>query len=206
MITPRTLLAGTLLALVSAALLAAQEPVSATPRQLTLDEAVRLALQHNHIVRIARSAVEEKTHAKDIARSAYFPTLRNDSLAAYLTDTQFIAVPRGSLGAVGGTPIPAGTAVINQGALDIFTSSTRLTQPLTELLRVRSANDVAAAEVAEKRSNERATENQIALNVRQIYYRILVLQAHLQAAHAKLQATGDLQKERIQQVKYGSAL
>src|SRR5579862_4865389 len=76
----------------------AQEPKSQEPRRLSLEEAVQLALKHNHVVRIARSQVEEQTHTKEIARSAYFPILRNDSNLIKLTDTQFIGIPAGGLG------------------------------------------------------------------------------------------------------------
>lgn len=196
----------TFLWLVTATLLSAQEPTSAPPRHLRLDEAVQLALQHNHIVRIARSQVEEKQHSKEIAHSAYYPLLRNDSSVLRLTDTEFIAIPKGSLGVAGGALIPPETAVLNQGGLTVVTSGTGLTQPLTGLLRVKSANDVAAAELRGTRSKAQATQNQIALQVREIYYRILVLQSHKDAAQAKLRATEDLQKERLEQVKYGSAL
>ena len=195
-----------LLWLAVATTLSAQEPTSAQPRHLRLDEAVQLALQHNHIVRIARSQVEEKQHSKEIAHSAYYPLLRNDSNVWQLTDTEFIAIPRGSLGTAGGSLIPPETAILNQGGLTVITSGTGLTQPLTGLLRIKSANDAAAAELRGTRSKAQATQNQIALQVRQIYYRILVLQSQRDAVQAKLQATEDLQKERVEQVKYGSAL
>jgi len=189
-----------------AMLASAQQPASVQPRHLRLDEAVQLALQHNHIVRIARSQVEEKQYSKEIARSAYYPLLRNDSSVLRLTDTQFIAIPKGSLGVAGGSLIPPATAILNQGGLTVVTSGTGLTQPLTGLLRIKSANDIAAAELRGTRSKSQATQNQIALGVRQIYYRILVLQSQKDAVQAKLQASEDLQKERVAQVKYGSAL
>src|SRR6201984_1007521 len=46
----------------------------------------------------------------------------------------------------------------------------------------------------------------VALTVHQLYYRILITQAHREATQAKIQATEELDKERVQQVKYGSAL
>ena len=73
--------------------LAAQEAESPAARRITLPEAVQLALKHNHVVRIAGYKVEEKEHAKDVVRSAYFPILRNDSNVLRVTDTQFIGIP-----------------------------------------------------------------------------------------------------------------
>lgn len=194
------------LPLVWLATLAAQERPSAEPRRITLEEAVQLALKHNHVVRIAASKVEEKERTKDIARSAYFPLLRNDSALAKVTDTQFIGIPAGSLGSIAGTPFPSQSTVINQGQRTIVTSGTSLTQPLSELWKVKAANDVSAAELSATRSSAHQTENQVALRVHQIYYRILVLNTHREAAQAKIKANEDLQNERTQQVKYGSAL
>jgi outer membrane protein len=192
--------------LVHAGTNAAQETKSPAPRRITLDEAVQLALKHNHVVRIAEYRVEEKEHAKEIARSAYFPILRNDSNLAQLTDTQFIGIPAGSLGIVNGTPIPESTSILNQGRQTLVTSGTSLTQPLTDLLKVKPANDIAAAELSATRNKAHQTENEVALRVHQIYYRVLIAQAHREAAQAKIQASEDLQNERVQQVKYGSTL
>jgi len=195
-----------LLSVVHGQSLAAQETKSPAPRRITLDEAVQLALKHNHVVRIAGYKAEEKEHAKDVARSSYFPLLRNDSNALRVTDTQFIGIPAGSLGTVGGSPLPERSVVLNQGGRTLITSGTSLTQPLTELLKIRSANDMAAADLNATRDQARQTQNEAALRVHQLYYRILIVQAHREAVQARIQANEELNSERVSQVKYGSAL
>ena len=178
-----------------------------TPRQITLEEAVQLALKHNHVVRMARFQVEEKEHAKDVVKSGYFPTLQNQSTAVRLTDTQFVQIAAGSLGTVNGTPVPTESETINQGSRTLVTSGTMLEQPLTQLLtRVKPANDMARAELNATRANARETENEVALRVHMLYYRVLVAQLRLTATEAKIKASEDLERERIQQVKYGSSL
>jgi outer membrane protein TolC len=194
------------LPLLSAHALVAQENKPATPRRITLEEAVQLALKHNHAVRIASFKVEEKQHAKEIARSAYFPVLRNDSNVLSVTDTQFIGIPAGSLGVVDGIPLPERSVIVNQGGLTFITSGTSLTQPLTELLKIKPANDIAQAELNATRDKARQTENTIALRVHQIYYGILIVQAHREATQAKIKTTEDVLTERGAQVKYGSTL
>jgi outer membrane protein len=183
-----------------------QQTSSTAPRSITLREAVDLALKHNHVVRIAASAVDEKRSAKDVARSSYFPVLRNDSSFVHLTDTQFIEIPTGGLGAAGGNLIPPSPLILNQGGLNLTTSGTGLVQPLIELMKVRAANDIARADVDASLGKAREVENQVALTVHQLYYRILVTETRRNAVQAKIQASEDLQSERIQQVKYGSAL
>src|SRR5215469_18739898 len=145
----------------------AQQPELSIARRLNLHEAVELALNHNHSVRIAALHVEEEQHAKEVARSAYLPTIRNDSMFAHATDTQFIAIPAAGLGVVSGTPIPGRQFTINQGNKNFITSGTGLTQPLTELFKIKAGNDVARAELNASREKARGTENDVALKVRQ---------------------------------------
>jgi len=178
-----------------------------TPRHITLSEAVQLALKHNHTVRIAGYTVEESQHAKDVARSGYFPSLTNQSQIFRVTDTQFIQIGAGSLGTVAGTAIPVQPVTLNQGGKTFVTSGTQLSQPLTQLFtRVKPANDAARADLSASRANEQETENEIALRVHQIYYQVLITQLHRSATEAKIRAAQAMQSERVEQVKYGSTL
>jgi outer membrane protein TolC len=191
----------------SFALCARAQNAVLAPQKITLPEAVQLALKHNHVVRIAGLQVQEKQHAKEAARSGYFPSITNESRVLYVTDTQFIQIPAGSLGTVGGTPIPTQPAVLNQGSKMFITSGTGLVQPLTQMFtRVKPSNDLARADLEATRANEKETENEVALRVHQIYYQILITQLHKSATEAKIRAAHDLESERVQQVKYGSAL
>jgi outer membrane protein TolC len=176
------------------------------PRHITLQEAVQLALQHNHDIRIAGYTVEEKQHAKEVAKSSYFPSIRNDSSFVHLTDTQLIEIRAGELGVAGGTSIPPVNSIINQGGLSLTTSGTQLTQPLTNLLKIKPANDMAQAELKGSRQKAQLTGTDVALQVHQVYYQILIAQAHRSATDARIKASQELQSERIQQVKLGSTL
>jgi len=183
-----------------------QQTDSTAQRTINLHQAVELALKHNHMVRIAGFKVEENQHAKEVARSAYFPVVKNDSMFLHVTDTQFIEIPAGGLGVVGSNPIPARPLLLNQGAHTFETSGTGIVQPLTQLLKIRAGNDVARAELEETRGKARGIENEVALTVHQLYYKILIAELRRSAIQARIQASEDLQSERVQQVKYGSAL
>ena len=185
----------------------AQETGNAvSARHITLQEAVQLALKHNHDVRIAGYAVEEKQHAKEVAKSSYFPSIRNDSNFIHVTDTELIEIKAGSLGVAGGTPIPPANSIINQGGQNFTTSGTQITQPLTTLLKIRRENDLAKAELKASRERAQLTGNDVALAVHQVYYQILITQAHRSATEARIKASEALQSERTEQVKFGSAL
>jgi len=185
----------------------ADETGSTAPsRRITLREAVQLALKHTHSVRIAGYAVDEKQHAKEAAKGSYFPSIRNDSSFLRVTDTQLIEIEAGSLGAAGGTPIPPVSSVINQGGRNLTTSGTQITQPLTSLLKIKRANDIAQAEVRASREKAQLTGNDVALAVHEVYYRVLIAQAQRTATEARIRASQELESERIEQVKFGSSL
>jgi len=193
---------------ISASLASAQGTGEATsPLHITLEEAVQLALKHNHMVRIAGYQIDEMEHAKAVAKSGYFPRLTNESTIVQVTDTQFIQIGAGSLGTVANTQIPEQSVTLNQGSHTIATSGTGLVQPLTQLFtRVRPANDAARADLNASRANAKETENEVALKVHEIYYQVLIAQLHRDATEAKIRADHDLESERVQQVKFGSAL
>jgi outer membrane protein TolC len=192
----------------SSSVAGAQETSNPAPvaRHLTLPEAVQLALNHNHDIRIAGYKVDEKEQAKRADKSQYFPSIRNDSSFLNVTDTQLIELKSGSLGVVSGTPIPGRDAIINQGGRNIITSGTQLTQPLTTLLKIRRENDLAQAELKVSRNQAQLARNDVALAVHEVYYQILIAQAHRHATEARIKASEDLESERVEQVKFGSAL
>lgn len=179
---------------------------NASARRITLHEAVQLALQHNHNVHLAADNVEAKQRATEVAKSAYLPTIRNESTFTHLTDTQLVELRAGSLGGVAGSPVPPVDAIIQQGGKDLTTSGTQLTQPLITLLKIRSESDMARAEWKASQQQAKETVNDVALRVHQLYYKVLIAQIHCAATEARIKASQDLQTERVQQVKYGSAL
>jgi outer membrane protein TolC len=197
----------TLLLVCSFTVSTAAQNAAPAPRNITLAEAVQLALKHNHLVQIAGFQVAEKQYAKEDARSAYFPSIHNESSIAQVTDTQFIEIGAGSLGTVAGTPIPEKTGVISQGGRTFAQSGTTLLQPLSQLFtRIKPQNDAAQADLNASRADAQETQNEVALKVHQIYYQLLVAQLHHSATALKIKADQALEVERVQQVKYGSAL
>ena len=196
-----------ILVLSSFALSVRAQGTEPSPRHITLHEAVQLAVEHNHVVRIAGLQVQEKQHAKEIVRSGYFPNITNESRIFTWTDTQFIQIPAGSLGRAAGTPIPPQSAILNQGGKTFVTSATTLSQPLTQLFtRVKPSNEIAREDLKATRANQQKTLNEIALRVHQIYYQIVTTHLHRRATEAKIRAAQDLESERVEQVKYGSTL
>jgi len=175
-------------------------------RHLTLTEAVRLALQQNRTLKIARFKVQENEYRKVAARSDYFPTTTNQSNVLHITELQNLSIPAGAFGAAAGVPIPNSSTLLPQGKKTLFSSGTMIAQPLTQLLRIRQENRVAAAEAATSRDDLKNAENEVALEVHSLYYAILVVQLQKKAAEQQTSFATENLRDNENGVRNGSAL
>ena len=189
-----------------ALLLCAASALTAEVRRLRLAEAVRLAVEQNRTLKIARFKVQENEHRKEGARSAYFPTITNESNALHISELQDLSIPPGAFGTAAGVPVPARNTTLPQGKDTLFSSGTMVAQPLTQLLRIHQENRIAAAEVATSRNDLKNTENEIALQVHALYYSILVAQLQKKAAEQETSFATEGLRENENDVRNGSAL
>jgi multidrug efflux pump subunit AcrB/outer membrane protein TolC len=161
----------------------------AQPRPLTLDEAVSLATQHNSMVKIAGDKVKAMDARVHGARASYFPVLANDSTAVHIADQQHIDIPQGALGVypqIG--PIPGAGVSLAQGKLNFGLSTTTLSQPITQLFKIRAGVDVSRADAAGARADMRRAENEVAYKVKEVYYGILATERRRDAVDAQIRA------------------
>jgi outer membrane protein TolC len=173
-----------------------------TPMELTLSQAIDLALKQNRSLKLAQLAVVDSEQKKRIARADYFPEIKNESTAFRITELQQLVIPEGSLG-VG---LPPKTAVIFQGGLTGYTSGTGLSQPLTQMFKIREDNRAATADVNSARIQVKQAENDVALKVRQLYYGILIAQLKETAAKREADAAQLKLQESTSSVEQGNAL
>lgn len=147
------------------------------PMPLSLSQAIDLALKQNRELKLAQLAVVDSEHKKEIARSAYYPLIRNESKLTHITDLAGVEIPAGAFGNHPDTGlIPAENLFLDQGATTSYTSGTGLEQPLTQMFKIRESNRAAAADIKSARAQVNQTQNQIALKVRQLYYSTLIAQ------------------------------
>ena len=194
------------LAVAGLAVLSAVPQKAAEVQRLTLREAVHLAITHNRSLKIARLKVVENEQKKAGQRSAYFPSITNQTNALHVTDLQNIVIPAGALGTAAGLLNPAQNVGLPQGQKTLFSSGTMISQPLTQLIRIHEANRIAAAEVVVSRDDLKKAENLVALQVHSLYFGILI--AHLQKQAAEQQSTyaEEHLRESEQDVRNGNAL
>ena len=180
---------------------------SAASVPLTLAQAIDLALKQNRSLQLAHLAVTDSEHKKEIARSAYFPRVKNESSFLHITELAGVEIPAGAFGVSTATgPIPAKSLFIGQGSETAYTSGTGLAQPLTQMFKIHESNRAATADINTAKIQVNQAENEIALKVRQLYYGLLVGQLRLKAATAEVTASESKVQESADAVAQGRAL
>jgi outer membrane protein TolC len=180
---------------------------SNAPMPLTLSQAIDLALKQNRDLKLAQLAVVDSQHKKEIARSAYFPNISNESAVLHITDLAGVQIPAGAFGNHPSTGlIPAGNLFLDQGALTTYTSGTGLKQPLTQMFRIHESNRAATADINTAKVQVNEAENAVSLKVRQLYYGILIAQLKQQAAAEQVAASQVKLQEGLDDVERGRAL
>src|SRR5215470_17270568 len=117
---------------VSACVFAVITTAAAQERKLTLQEAIDLATRANHGLRAASYQVAAVQQKQRQAKSAYFPTITNESTALHITDLQRVEVPASAFG----PKIPAENIFLTQGTETFEASGTTLAQPITQLIKI----------------------------------------------------------------------
>jgi outer membrane protein TolC len=180
---------------------------AAEVRRLTLQEAVHLAISQNHELKIARLKVVENEQKKAGARAGYFPEIKNQTNFLHTNALENIDIPAGAFGSVAnGGVVPSRDVLIGQGSQTFVTSGTGLTQPLTQLIRIRQANRIAASEVAASRDEVKKAENEVAVRVHELYYGILVTRLQKRAADQETAYAETNLHESEEDIRNGNAL
>jgi outer membrane protein TolC len=180
---------------------------SANPIQLTLEQAINLALKQNHSVHLRGLSVEQMQSRKDEARSNYLPQFKASGSVLHITELEGVEIPGGAFGSFPSTgPIPAKSLVIDQGSDTAYTGGVGLEQPITQLFRIHQANVAAKQDLLIAKTQLDQTQDAIALQVRQLYYNILINQQNLNASQDQLAAAQVKDEESRRNVARGNAL
>jgi outer membrane protein TolC len=180
---------------------------TANPMQLTLEQAINLALKQNHSVHLRGLSVEQMQSRKDEARSNYLPQLKASGSVLHVTELEGVQIPAGAFGSYQSTgPVPAKSLVIDQGGLTGYMGGVGLEQPITQLFRIHQANIAAKQDLLIARTELDQTQDAIALQVRQLYYNILINRQKVKASQDQLAAAQIKDEENRSDVASGNAL
>ncbi|BBO89493.1 efflux RND transporter permease subunit [Desulfosarcina ovata] len=176
--------------------LAGPARAAADTRPLTLTEAVQLARARNSALKIATAKVLESARKKAAARSDYFPNLSDSAAYSVLSDNQIITIPAGALGTVPGLgAFPLSDVDISQGSSATLLNTLTLKQPLTQLLKVRDAERVAAAEQGVSEAQRYKAEVDVIFFVKQCYFGLLLAEKRKATARAAIAAAEEKLRE-----------
>jgi len=176
-------------------------------RKLSLPEAVDLALKQNSDLRIGRAKVRGNQYHAAGTRADELPQVKTDAALFGIAKTQNLTIPAGSLGAYPGIGLlPASAVLINQGNHDLLITNTTVEQPITQLIKLRAARHAAQAEVRASQADLRKAENEVALQVRQVYIEILIGRLEMQAMALQISASEQSLKENTDGVSTGNLL
>ena len=182
-------------------------PQQEAPMHLTLGQAIDLALKQNHSIHLRSLSVDEMRNKKDEARSDYLPQIKTSGSVLHVTELAGVQIPAGALGNFPATgPIPSTRLTIDQGSLTGYTGGVGLEQPLTQLFRIHQANIAAKQDVLVAQTQLDQTQDAVALQVRQLYYNILINQQKLQTSQEQLAAAKIKGDESRSAVQRGNAL
>jgi len=159
---------------------------------ITLQQAIDLALENNHLLNIKKLQVEEKTSKVTEGRIKAFPIVTLNSTYQYNQNLGKLTIPQGSLGTLPLSP----QMIISMPNEDLdfvlsehhsFNAGATLYQPITQLGKIKKGVDVAKTEVKIAREEEVKASLQIEQAVEKLYYGLLINQKQHDESEAKLE-------------------
>jgi outer membrane protein len=162
---------------------AAMQTRAAAIETLSLDAAVRMAVEHNRQVQTARLEVEKADADVAISRTKRFPTFDVEAKASQLLTPVDFSFPAGAFGTFPGTgPIPAVDTNVSVSRQPTYYVASQIAQPITQLFRINLG--VRAAETAREIETQkvRAQRLSIVSSVKQLYFAILQTRSAMAAS------------------------
>ena len=164
-------------------------------RRLTLDEAKQLAMLNNKALNLARLNVAEKGHAIAAAKKDYLPKVLGMDSYFHFNDNlgSVVTIDNGARGILAPGISTINASVLNQ---DTNFASVMVAQPITKLIAVNAAVQLARADEGTAQSQLDKAVNEIVSDVAQAYYGLLGVQ--------RIQAVLETQITLLEQVLQAS--
>jgi len=157
---------------------------------LTIDDAIALARKQSYATRLANARLNSAEAHERGAAADLLPQLSASGTQLRSSGRTTIVVPRGALGnEASGAPLPAADRRFDQGAAALTYTQLSFTQPVTQLWRIRQAQQLASAQTMGAAAERARTEADITLAVERLYASVLIARAREHAAEVALRAT-----------------
>jgi outer membrane protein TolC len=118
-------------------LAAGQSTAASSKDRLSLEAALRLALENNRALQSARLETEKADDELAVARTHRLPSFETSVTSSYLLTPVSFSFPRGSFGDFAGIgPVPATDTMITTPRRPSIFVSSQLTQPISQLFQI----------------------------------------------------------------------
>jgi outer membrane protein TolC len=175
--------------------LALLTPAAVRAEELTLEQAVALAVRNNRPVTNARLEVEKFDHQIEVARTYRLPSSKLDIFEGEFLGPVNFTFPAGAWGVYPATgPIPATPTTISSPKHPFSIINLSATQPLLELPRIRLGVRIRETERDEAREKLTATRQAVVSDVRKLYYGILQTQSAMASNESSIQTLRELDR------------
>jgi outer membrane protein len=165
--------------------LSAQESVP-----ISLNSAIDLALQNNHLLNIRRLQLEEKQQVVDEDKVKYLPTVIVGGSYQYNTHLPQLVMKQGQFGSIpiGGVsiPMPLVDEVVVLGNNNLYSAGVTLYQPITQLGKIKAGVNVSKTELQMAQTEENKAVFQIKQSVEKLYFGLLIIRKQIEEAEIKI--------------------
>ena len=162
---------------------------------LTLDHAIKLAIENNRSAQNGRIEVEKQTDKLTAAKTHRLPTFKLDGLISQPLSTFDTHFAKGVFGTYPGIgPVPFEDTTIPSSTKTSAVTVLQISQPITQLKRIGLQIKQQELEREISQSEVRETEQTIVNNVKRAYYAILQTQGQAVAAEESVNLYKELDR------------
>jgi len=159
---------------------------------LSLQKAIDLALQNNHLLNIKKLQVNEKKSKVRESRIKAYPAIIANSSYQYNENLGVLTIPQGSLGSLPLNQLitiqmPPEDLTFELSKHDNYNAGVTLYQPVTQLGKIMAGVNVSKTDVHIALQEEIKASLQLQQAVEKLYYGLLINQKQQEEANAKLE-------------------
>jgi outer membrane protein len=157
-------------------------PVLASSQELTLDQAITLALQKNRQIKVAQLEVSKSEHDTEVMKTYRLPQFKLNMMQGQLLNKITFTFPPGSLGAFPGIgPFPPTTSYITTDRRPFTLIQAQANQPLSQLYRIGLGVDAKKLDTQVAKEKLSMQEQGIVNDVKKTFYNLVQAQSALSA-------------------------
>jgi outer membrane protein TolC len=172
--------------------LAVQEqlPAQTVNKTLSLDAAIDLALQNNHLLNVREYQVEEKQEKVNEDKVKFLPTVAIGGSYQYNMNLPSITVQQGMFGTLPFSgvfyPLPPIDEIIEVGKHNVYNAGVTFYQPVSQIGKINAGVQISKAELQIARTEKLKVAFQIKQAVEKLYFGLLILKKQIEEAEIKL--------------------